>query len=291
VKGPWLALLLAAPAAAGVGVDTKATAGPDRYRSGAGTVSYDHPSGFEGSAGAAASRSDSSSTTLLNYTARAGYFADSWSAGLTGGLTPKADLYRSFSYGTDASWNFLGPGGPDDWAFWADFSYNRLHHEDGAPTCVNGRKKCLRRNLPATITKKLIQNDLTGGLRVLRGPWSLALSGTASLYDQDVEALAAPRGRTLPGLASFVEGYPVSNLFAKVGRNLGERYWAWTSASRTTFHLGEPALLSLDLGAGAALGKGFELSVSGNRQKNSTDRVSHYVSLGLAWRPRPAEDQ
>ncbi|TBR21035.1 hypothetical protein EPO15_11280 [bacterium] len=291
MKTLLLALLLAAPARAGLGVDTKFTSGPSRYRAGSGSVSYDHPSGFEGSAGASASRSDTSSTTLQTFNGRLGYFTDAWSAGVTGGLTPKADLYEAYQYGADASWNFLGLGGEEEWTFWGDFAYNRIHHEDGAPTCVNGRRKCLRRNLPAVVSKELYQNDLTGGLRTMRGPWSLTLSGTASLYDQDVEALAAPRGRTLPGLAAFVEGYPASNLYAKLGRELGERFWTWTSASRTAFHLGEPALLSLELGAGAALGKGFELSLSGNRQKNADDPVSHYVALGLAWRSQGSEEK
>lgn len=288
MKSLLLAFVLATPASAGLGVDTKFTSGPSRYRAGSASVAYDHSSGFEGSVGASASRSDTSSTTVQSFNGRVGYFTDDWSAGLSGGLTPKADLYQSYQYGTDASWTFLRRD--EGWALTADFSYSRIHHEDGAPTCINGRKKCLRRNLPAVITKELSQNDLTGGLRAASGPWSLTLAGTSSLYDQDVEALAAPRGRTLPGLASFVEGYPSSNLFAKVGRNLGSRFWAWSSASRTTFHLGEPVMLSLELGAGASLGKGFELSLSGNRQKNATDKVAHYVSAGLAWRFQPSDD-
>ncbi|TPW21320.1 MAG: hypothetical protein FD126_804 [Elusimicrobia bacterium] len=282
--------LAAAPAAAGLGVDTKFTSGPSRYRAGSGSVAYDHPSGFEGSAGASASRSETSSTTLKTYNGRVGFFTDTWSAGLSAGLTPKADLYRSFQYGTDASWTFLGHEGENHWGLTADFAYTRLHHEDEAPLCPNGRKKCLRRVQAATRLIELTQNDLTGGLRARGGPWTFLVSGTASLYDQDVELLAAPRGRTLPGLASTVEGYPSSNLFAKVGRELGERFWAWSSASRTAFHLGEPAMLSLELGAGASLGKGFELTLSGNRQKNATDPVAHYVSAGLAWRLRPADD-
>lgn len=292
LRAPTLALAALALAAvdgrAGFGADTKLTSGPSRYRAAAASVAYDHASGFEGSLGGSASRSDASSTTLKSYSGRVGYFTDVWSVGLTGGLTPKADLYESYQYGTDASWTFLRQD--EGWTLTADFAYSRIHHEDGAPTCVNGRRKCLRRNLPAVISKELSQNDLTGGLRARRGPWSLTLSGTSSLYDQDVEALAAPRGRTLPGLASMVEGYPSSNVFAKLGRDLGTRFWAWSSASRTDFHLGEPALLSLELGAGATLGRGFELTLSGNRQKNAADPVSHYVSAGLAWRFQPSED-
>lgn len=290
MKSLLLALALAAPASAGLGVDTRFTSGPSHYRAGSGSVSYDHPSGFEGSAGASASRSDTSSTTLQSFTGRFGYFNDVWSAGLSAGITPKADLYRSFQYGTDASWSLLPSDGQESWGLTADFGYSRIHHEDEAPLCPNGRKKCLRRVQAATRLIELTQNDLTGGLRARRGPWSFTASGTASLYDQDVERLAAPRGRTLPGLASTVEGYPSSNLFAKVARELGSRFWAWSSASRTAFHLGEPVMLSLELGGGASLGKGFELTLSGNRQKNVTDKVAHYVSAGLAWRFQPSDD-
>lgn len=284
------AALAAAPAAAGLGVDAKLTSGPNRYRAAAGSVVYDHPSGFEGSLGASGSRSDSSSTTLKSYSGRVGYFTDDWSAGVSAGITPKADLYRSRQFGADGSWTFLKADGDDSWALTADLSYARINHEDEAITCPAGRRRCLRRRLPATVLIELDQNDLTAGLRARRGPWSLTFSGTSNLYDQSIETLTAPRGRTLPGLSSTVEGYPSSNLFAKVGRDLGSRFWAWSSASRTAFHLGEPTLLSLELGAGASLGKGFELSLSGNRQKNATDAVSHYVTAGLAWRFQPSDD-
>lgn len=282
--------LAAAPASAGLGVDGKLTSGPSGYRAASGSVAYDHASGFEGSLGVSGSRSDSSSSTLKSYSGRLGYFTDDWSAGLSGGVTPKADLYRSKQFGADGSWTFLRADGDDSWALTADLAYARINHEDEAVTCPAGRRRCLRRGLPATVLIELDQNDLTAGLRARRGPWSLAFSGTSNLYDQSIETLTAPRGRTLPGLASTVEGYPSSNLFAKVARDLGSRFWAWSSASRTSFHLGEPVLLSLELGAGAALGKGFELSLSGSRQKNATDPVGHYVTAGLAWRFQPSDD-
>lgn len=281
--------LAAAPVRAELGVDAKLTSGPNRYRAAAGSVAYDHASGFEGSLGASGSRSASSSTTLKSYSGRVGYFTDDWSAGVSAGLTPKADLYRSRQFGVDGSWTFLRAEGADSWGLTADLSYSRVNHEDEALTCPAGRRRCLRRGLPATVKIELDQNDLTAGLRARRGPWSLAFSGTSSLYDQSIETLSAPRGRTLPGLASTVEGYQSSNLFAKVGRNLGSRFWAWSSASRTAFHLGEPTLLVLELGAGASLGKGFELTLSASRQKNATDPVGHYVGAGLAWRFQPSE--
>lgn len=285
-----LLALGAAPAAAGTfGADAKLTAGPNRYRGAGVSAAYEHPAGWEGSLGANVSRSAASSTTLAAYSGRLGYFTDAWSAGVFGGLTPKADLYAANSVGADASWTFLRAEG--GWELAADLAYARIHHEDEAPTCPLGRRRCLRRNLPATRLVELDQNDLTGGLRARRGPWSLTLSGTSSLYDQGLDTMAAPRGRTLPGLASAVESYPASNLFAKLGRDLGTRVWAWGSAARTTFHLGEPALLSLELGAGASLGKGFELSLSANRQKNSADPAGHYVSLGLAWRSAASDDE
>lgn len=284
------AALAAAPAAAGLGVDAKLTSGPGGYRAAAGSVAYDHPSGFEGSFGASGSRSDSSSTTLRSYSGRLGCFTDDWSAGVSAGVTPKADLYRSKQFGVDGSWTFLRADGGDSWGLTADLSYARINHEDEALTCPAGRRRCLRRGLPATVKIELDQNDLTAGLRARRGPWSLTVSGTSHLYDQSIETLSAPRGRTLPGLASTVEGYPSSNLFTKAARDLGSRFWAWASASRTAFHLGEPTLLSLELGAGASLGKGFELSLSANRQKNASDPVGHYVAAGLAWRFQPSED-
>lgn len=277
----FLLLLCAAPAAAGVGLDAKATAGPDRYRGLSAGAAYEHASGFEGSLGASGSRSDASSTTLKTYSLRAGYLGAGWSAGASASKTPKADLYESHSVGADASWTAWET---EAFSVALDAAYTRIHHEDEAPTCPLGRRRCLRRGLPPTRLVKLDQNDATGGLRFKTGPWQVSLAGTASLYDQGLDTMAAPRGRTLPGLASAVESYPRSNFFGKLGRDLGTRAWAWTSASRTAFHLDEPVLLGLELGLGAALGRGFELSLSGTRQKNATDKAAHYVGLGVAWR-------
>ena len=84
-------------------------------------------------------------------------------------------------------------------------------------------------------------------------------------------------------MAGAVSAYPSRNFSARVSRELG-RFWFWTGAGHTAFRLDAPALLTLEVGAGAALGRGFELTASGSRQKTSAVPVQHYLSAGLSWR-------
>ncbi len=211
---------------------------------------------------------------------RLAWQGEAFSAGLTGSVVPRNDMYANRSFGLDGAYvlSLLGEeeeGGLEEIEFSGWWTQTR-HSQIIPATLV----------LPQERNVVVNQHDLGLAIAVTGWDFTLSVDGSKSHYDEDFtgQPQAARRRPRLAETLSLVNGFPDASASARVDYDGWDAVSPYVSFATTRYKLQpQPASATSGLGAafrykGATLDLGYELV----RVKGSAD--SKYFTFGGSFR-------
>lgn len=237
--------------------------------------------------------SNTSGGTFNTYSARLGYDAMLFGAGLTAGVTPRIDGYSNRFVGIDGVISLSPTGlGPikrikgSDQGGGAARGKGLARVDVGAGISHTTHKDELNAARVSRANSLTIgQTDLSGSVGASFLGNLITLDLTKSFYDKDLGAVSARGGRAqvLTGLSNVIQGFPNTSASVKFELAMLPLINPFVSYTRTTFELSQPASNAYAVGGFAQL-QILEVTASYQRYVQAGQPDNNYYGLGASLR-------